>query len=211
VRTLVRAIAIAAVCLPLTAESVPRAQRELDYVLGAKPDIAAGASIYGTCAACHGPQGEGASDGTVPVIGGQYFTIIAKQIVDFRADVRRDVRMQHFADRTHLPLAQEIADVAAYVSTLKPLPREHDVTPEVLAHGARLYERRCERCHGAVAEGSEDMLVPRLGGQHLQYIRAQLDQLATNARPAMKRAHAMVQEMPNADVEAVAAYVSTLD
>ena len=84
-------IRLRALCLSLglltwagVASGAPVAQWELGVVLTRNPDVKNGEVIYATCAACHGSKGEGANDGTVPAIAGQSYTVIAKQIVDFR-------------------------------------------------------------------------------------------------------------------------------
>jgi cytochrome c oxidase subunit 2 len=97
------------------------AEREFAAVLRLKPDAVHGEQIFDTCAACHGDNGHGASDGSVPAIAGQNFRVIVRELVMFRHGGRSDPRMQHFTDRTHLTRgAQDIADVAAYVSQLQP-------------------------------------------------------------------------------------------
>ena len=97
------------------------AEREFAAVLRLKPDAVHGEQIFDTCAACHGDKGHGASDGSVPAIAGQNFRAVVRALVMFRHGGRSDPRMQHFTDRTHLSRgAQDIADVAAYVSQLQP-------------------------------------------------------------------------------------------
>jgi len=97
------------------------AEREFAAVLRLKPDAVQGEQIFDTCAACHGDKGHGASDGSVPAIAGQNFRAVVRALVMFRHGGRSDPRMQHFTDRTHLSRgAQDIADVAAYVSQLQP-------------------------------------------------------------------------------------------
>ncbi|HEY8507003.1 MAG TPA: c-type cytochrome [Steroidobacteraceae bacterium] len=91
------------------AYATPRAQREFDYVLRRTPDPTNGAEIYQTCAACHGVDGSGTSDGAVPAVAGQAFTVIAKQLVDFRVGARVDERMAHFTDVRHLAYSQDIS------------------------------------------------------------------------------------------------------
>jgi cytochrome c553 len=97
------------------------AEREFAAVLRLKPDAVHGEQIFDTCSACHGAKGHGASDGSVPAIAGRNFRVIVRALVMFRHGGRSDPRMQHFTDRTHLSRgAQDIADVAAYVSQLQP-------------------------------------------------------------------------------------------
>jgi cytochrome c oxidase subunit 2 len=184
---------------------------DLDQVLARTPDSTRGAKLYETCAACHGARGEGVADGSVPAIAGQPFTVLAKQLVAFRTGARLDARMQHFADTTHLSYSQEVADVAAYVSQLA--PRSALVSGSEGAGGGRgaiLYIRKCERCHGPMAEGSEIGYAPRLAGQYAPYLMSQLSQEG-GARPALKQAHAGVADsLSREDISALAATLSSL-
>jgi cytochrome c553 len=170
-----------------------------------------GAALYETCAACHGRKGEGASDGTVPAIGGQSYTVLAKQIVDFRAGLRGDPRMEHSIDRKHLPFSQPIADVALYISRLPAAAPKPPPQGASIERGAAAYARTCARCHGQVAEGKEDTLAPRLAGQHYPYILKQLDAAPNGERRTMVQSHAgLSQVLTRSELEAVAAYLTTL-
>jgi cytochrome c553 len=184
---------------------------DLDRVMARTPDVTHGARLYETCAACHGSRGEGVSDGAVPAIAGQPFSVIAKQLVDFRTGKRMDSRMQHFSDTTHLSYSQEVADVAAYVSHIE--PRASAAANDAGAGGglgAALYIRRCERCHGAMAEGNDAGFAPRLAGQHADYLKRQLGE-GVAARPAMKEAHVSVADALSTDnIAALAAMLSSL-
>jgi cytochrome c553 len=198
------------VCVSGVPCAAPGAQRELDLVLQRTPDPQNGAKLYETCAACHGNQGEGVSDGSVPAIGGQLFSFVAKQLVDFRNGVRSDPRMQHFADSRHLAYSQYIADVAAYVSTLRVAAPQQQESSRASARGAMLYARSCERCHGAVGEGNEGELVPRVAGQHFDYMQGQL-QRSAQSRPDMTNAHARVLgSLSKDELVAVTHYLANL-
>jgi cytochrome c553 len=188
--------------------AVPVAQREFDQVLKRVPDVTHGAALYDTCAACHGRDGEGVSDGTVPVLAGQSFNVIAKQIVDFRAGLRGDPRMAHFTAGRHLAFSQHIADVAAYIATL-PAPKRKAQVPS--NGSAAIYARECERCHGAGAEGSGDWLSPRIASQHAEYTLRQLDDAAAGRRLAMTETHArFVQSLTKDQLAALATYLASL-
>lgn len=193
------------------AGAVPVAQKELDLVLKRTPDATRGARLYETCSACHGPNAQGVSDGTVPTIAGESYTVLAKQLVDFRAGVRPDPRMQHFSDTQHLAYSQDIADVSLYVSRLPPRSSHGDAAAEVRERGAALYARTCQRCHGAAAQGKEDELAPRLAGQHADYIVRQLRYAVDGTRPLMTPTHSKaLKEISQGDVAAVAAFLSSM-
>ena len=198
------------VTFPFTATfAVPVAQREFDLVLKRTPDLASGAKEYEICAACHGMQGQGVSDGSVPAIGGQSFQVLAKQLVDFRSGGRTDLRMQHFSGTRHLAISQNIADVAAYISALKPPAPRNEKYKDPEARGGMLYARDCERCHGATGEGKEDWLTPRISAQHDVYLMSQLNDAAAGRRPAMASAHGkLIAALSPNDMAAVIGYIA---
>lgn len=201
---------IAAV-MPFAAHGASVAQREFDAVLRSKADVAHGQMLFETCAACHGSNGAGASDGTVPAIAAQHFRVIARELVDYRNDKRWDERMEHFTDKHHLSGAQDIADVAAYVSRLPPTRSLGQDGGEHGKHGAEVYARLCASCHGAAAEGDNQKGYPRLAGQHYEYLLSQLHDAAEGRRPDFSPEHVrLLQSFQGADFAAVAAYLARL-
>jgi len=191
------------------ATAVPRAERLFDQVLKRTPDAKHGAVLYETCAACHGSQGQGVADGSVPAIGGQPYTIVAKQLVDFRTERRKDVRMQHFADTRHLAYSQHVADVSAYIASLPPPQPRESGTAEEMARGARVYAQLCERCHGVNGRGREDWLAPRLAAQHPAYLSAQLDAAEAGRRLAMTKTHAsLLESLSEEDVSSLITWLA---
>src|SRR5688572_4900495 len=177
----------------LAQDTHPRELRDREFSEGASltPDLARGAALYNTCAACHGPQGRGTSDGEIPAIAGQHGSVLLKQLADFRYDQRWNERMQHFTDRHYLPDAQAVTDVAAYVASL---PRFPSTTTGIgdgrsLSEGAKVYFRHCEQCHGPLGQGDLLRRRPRLAGQHYAYLLRQLEETAQELRPGMDNAH----------------------
>ena len=186
-------------------------ERELDLVMTRNPDLQNGAALYATCAACHGPNGEGITDGSVPSLVGQPYTVIAAQIVAFRAGTRGDPRMVHFSDRRHLSFSQPIADVAAYIARLKPIEAKRSTPPSDDSRAALGYARSCERCHGSAAEGKEDPGTPRLASQHFEYLVKQLDDAAAGHRVTMANAHAALPTSLTRDqLVSIARYLASL-
>jgi cytochrome c553 len=176
-----------------------------------EPDLARGAKLFETCAACHGPDGTGTEDGEIPAIAGQHGSVLLKQLTDFRHAQRRDERMQYFADRHHLPGAQELTDVAAYVASLPRFPRTATGIGDgkSLGEGASVYFRECERCHRPLGQGDLLLRRPRLAGQHYAYLLRQLEDTAQNRRPGMDAAHVgMLQRISPAQMRGVADYLS---
>ena len=93
------------------------------------------------------------TNGSTPRIAGQHYRVIAKQIVDFRYGKRWDFRMEGMADRHHITGAQDIADVAAYVSKLARPGNRGIGSGEFVAEGSRIFAQQCQSCHGKDSGG----------------------------------------------------------
>jgi cytochrome c553 len=196
-----------------TQSTDPRVARDREFAKGAwlEPDLEHGAELYGSCAACHGPDGRGTEDGEVPAIAGQHGSVLLKQLTDFRHDQRWEERMRHFTDHHHLAGAQELTDVAAYVAYLPRFPPTAKGIGDgtALGKGASAYFQKCERCHGPLGQGSLLLNRPRLAGQHYGYLLRQLQETAANKRPGMDRAHVdMLRGVSPDELRGVADYLS---
>ncbi len=168
---------------------VAPAASELSAALAATADPVRGAELYRTCAACHGEDGGGVRDGTIPAIGGMPARLVVRQLVNFRREQRNDIRMQHFADARHLGSAQELADVAAYVAALERRTPAGIGDGRALDVGAKAYLRACSGCHGALGRAGRDGITPALAGQHQAYLERQLRDAAAGRRPSMGATH----------------------
>ena len=195
--------------LPLTVQAGSIPQQEYAQVLRSKPDIVHGEALFETCAACHGPQGAGVSDGTVPAIAGQHFHVIARQLVDYRYDRRWDLRMKHFTDQHHLDGAQDIADVATVISQLAVTKASDHGSAEYLQHGGEVYAHLCASCHGAAGEGDDRDGHPRLAGQHYDYLLRQMHDALEGRRPNFSPDHVrLLRRLERDDLTGVADYLS---
>jgi len=209
-------IAMLMVCLllalPETGSGADAAQRELGEALHARPDRVHGEALYhGMCTGCHGPDGGGRPDGSVPAIAGQYFSVITWEIVNYRHNRRWDSRMERSTDRHQLGDAQNIADVALYVSTLPPTQTSNVGDGKYLRDGQDAYSGSCAPCHGADAAGSNVHVVPRLAGQHYAYLLRQLHDVVEGGRPHFQPEHlTLLREFDQAKFVGVADYLSRL-
>src|SRR6185312_7246389 len=111
---------------PEPAVAISKRSAALDASLRLTPRLDRGAEIFETCAACHGTNAWGASDGSVPAVAGQSSSVLIEQIIEFRYDARHSIRMQHFTQPHHLATPQDVADVAGYIASLPP----REPTPE---------------------------------------------------------------------------------
>ena len=204
-------IALAFACmLPATPAGTAQSN-ELREALERKPNLEHGSSLYETCAACHQSDGSGVADNGIPIIAGQHYEVIVAQLVDFRRTDRVDLRMNAFAARHHLEGPQDLADVAAYISSI-PVRQTSEVgTGQFTAYGAQVYRRACVSCHGADAEGNGQLRYPRLAGQHYGYLVRQIEMMIGGTRFNMSWDHAeLLKSLTDQEIAGVADYVARL-
>ena len=182
-------------CVPLVAVAEPATRRELGQVQAAQPEEAHGQKLFEACAACHGADGGGTVDGSVPRIAGQHFSVLARQIVDFRRGVRWDVRMEGVATRHEvLATPQDIADVAWFVSRLERDGRRGVRDGQFVERGAMIYAASCASCHGVDGAGNEQKQIPRIAGQHASYLSRQIYDAVDGRRPPLSKSHRKIFE-----------------
>jgi len=185
---------------------------ETTDALKLKPNLAQGEKTYQLCATCHGKNGWGKQDGSFPVIASQHKSVIIKQLADIRARNRENPTMFPFAGNDVLGGPQGIEDVAGYIAQLPPNPDPGKGDGKQVALGKKIYAEKCAACHGQQGEGNADAFFPRIQGQHYAYLLRQLqwmrDGRRKNANPAML---AIIKEMDDASLSAVADYVSRIE
>jgi cytochrome c553 len=178
------------VLIPVLALGATREQREYTQVMAARPDSAHGAELFQRCVQCHGPDGGGVVSGSVPSIAGQHVSVLARQIVQFRAGQHWDMRMEGVASSHEIfSSPQDIADVANYVSMLDRAGKRGIGRGDYLDLGRAFYVTGCESCHGKEGEGDADKEIPRLAGQHSAYLARQIYDAVDNRRPGLARTH----------------------
>jgi len=131
-------------------------------------DAAHGKKLFALCAQCHGDDGAGSAETLAPAIGGLPVWYVTGQLHKFR----NGGRGTHYDDISGMrmrPMSmclrtdEEVADVAAYVSSLaKPSP-EHTLTGGNAESGKQKY-LVCASCHGANGEGNQALNAPPLAG-----------------------------------------------
>jgi cytochrome c553 len=194
-----------------------------------KGDVAAGQMMSAQCAACHGADGNSAAP-TFPRLAGQSAPYLYKQLMDFRDGRRVNALMAPMAmGKTD----QDLANLAAYFSTQKSGVNLAD--PAKVAAGERLYRggnaktgvTPCAGCHGPAGRGNSLAGFPKLGGQHADYVKAQLIAFRAAGRndsvdPSQKRMNdaakagepgimqMVAAKLSDTDIELLANYVSGL-
>jgi cbb3-type cytochrome c oxidase subunit III len=176
------------------------------------PDRANGERLFATCAACHGQDGSGRKDGSVPALAGQHWQVLTKLLLDFRYFRRWDSRMANTSASDHLRGPQEIADVIAYISSLPPRRAQSMGTGEHLKRGAQVYALRCASCHGREAQGNGPEGYPALAAQQYAYLARQIRDGREGTRPTFSTDHIRVlRELTPTDIDGVADYLARLE
>ena len=201
------AIASFALCMGLV--TTARAQ---DAKAG---DVVAGEKKVAMCIGCHNIPGYQASFPEiykVPKIAGQNAKYIASALTAYRKGERRHPTMRAIAASLS---DQDIADVAAYYSHLGqpdgPVPATLAVAvPDRL----RTAMATCTACHGVNFSTPTDGTIPRLAGQHGDYMLYALKAYQTEGNPNFGRKNAvmnaMAKPLSNADIEQITAWITSL-
>ena len=156
------------------------------------------------CSTCHGGTGVNSNGNSInpsyPNLAGQQAAYLETEMQEFHDHTRRDPAardMMWGIARNFTP--QQIKELAAFYSQQKPLPNPASSDPVQTAAGQKLFVEgsleksvpACAACHGANAEGNGP--IPRLAGQHADYLYKQL--MAFND-DAGRENHPETQERP---------------
>lgn len=198
--------------VPMSSQAGDVAEQEFAAALHARPSLMHGEALFDdTCIACHGPDGGGQANGGVPAIAAQHPRVVIRQLVDYRHGGRFDLRMEHSTGRHRLVNAQDIADVAAYVGQLPPTQAADTGNGDLVTAGQLVYARVCASCHGDSAMGNASDGVPRLAGQHYDYLLGQMIAVTEARRPAFPAEHALLfQHLQRSDLIGIADYLCRL-
>ena len=163
-----------------------------------------GAKLSNFCANCHGANGNSTTPDT-PNLAGQNPRYVLGQMLKFADGRRRNEFMQGLIKAMS---ADERIDTALYFSR-QPVTTQPSADAALVAQGKSYYDKVCFRCHGADGHGNESYA--RLAGQQMPYVTRTLTRYreggGTRMDPLMAAA---TQQMDDATIRAVAAYVSSL-
>ncbi len=138
---------------------------------------ARGEVLYQNCAPCHGADGHGQPDITVPQIAGLPVWYLTAQLTSYKNGMRgahaqdqEGLRMRPMS-RT-LKSQTDIDAVAAYVATL-PYTRASAAVVGDVAKGQAAFAT-CSACHGADGKGNEVLKAPPIAQLQDWYVVKQL-------------------------------------
>jgi cytochrome c553 len=179
----------------------------------AKPDTSAGGTKFGgTCAACHGADGNSGVPAN-PKLAQQHPEYIIKQLTEFKAGKRVSPIMQ--------PMAAGLSDAdirnIAYWAGSQKAKSGFAKDKELVSLGERIYrggiaDRQvpaCAGCHSPTGAGIPAQY-PRIGGQHADYTAAQLTAFRDGVRKNSVPMAQVAAKLNDREIKAVADYVAGL-
>jgi cytochrome c553 len=178
-------------------------------------DAAAGETKVAVCAACHGADGNSAL-GVNPKLAGQSERYTLKQLRDIKSGARSVPLMAGLLDNLN---DQDLADIAAFYAAQETTVQGAD--PELVELGERIYRTgiadlgvaACSACHSPTGNGVAQAGFTALGGQHAEYIAAQMKafRAGTRVNDGDTAPMRIVSErLTDREIEALASYISGL-
>jgi cytochrome c553 len=158
------------------------------------------------CAACHGETGNN-DNPEYPVLAGQSARYIYIQLKDFKEGRRPHPNM----DAIVQPLSREdMQALADWFSKQKPAPSKFKADPAKADAGRKKAEETlCSMCHLGGFAGQNE--IPRVAGQHYEYIRKQLSDFKARRRTNdAGNMTSVASTLSDADIENLAQYVTSL-
>lgn len=179
----------------------------------AKPDLAAGeAKATAVCVACHVADGSRGMP-TYPILQGQHPEYLVKQLTEFKEGKRKNAIMGGMAAAL---TPEDMRNVAAFYASKKAKDGVSK-NKDLVALGERIYRGgiakkgvpACAGCHSPNGAGIPAQY-PRLGGQHADYVKAQLISFRQGERMNSAQMSAISANLSDKEIEALSDYVAGL-
>ncbi|MEK6210295.1 MAG: c-type cytochrome [Pseudomonadota bacterium] len=170
-------------------------------------DAVAGKEKAVVCGACHGVDGNSTIPQN-PILAGQTSRYIYLQLKDFKEGRRKDPLMSPMAANLS---RKDMFDIAAYYAAQKPTNQNSRGDASKAARGKPVADAAlCTMCHLGGFSGQNE--VPRAAGQHYEYALKQLKDFKTKTRSNdAGNMTAVLRTIPDEDLEALAAYIASLN
>lgn len=172
---------------------------------------AALAKVATVCQNCHGPKGN-STTGMFPRLNGQQADYIETQLKNFREHRRSDPHAMAYMWGMASQLDDALVeDIAKYYASQTPTPPQ--TGGALAARGKDIFMNGaadhgvppCQACHGEHGEGAG--AVPRIAGQHADYLKRQLEDFRSLLRENQIM-HANTKDMTDSEIEAVVSYLA---
>lgn len=147
-----------------------------------------GATLGGTCAACHGYNGS--SVGIIPSIAGNKVDYFVDTMEAFKSGERKSTVMGRVAKGY---TSEEIKKMGEFFASKPARPMAQDYDPVKAALGAKIHKESCNKCHeDGGKSGKED---PILAGQSMLYLKYSMADFKTKAREPDNKMTKKVKEV----------------
>ena len=138
-----------------------------------------------------------------------------KHLMDIRNGSRHFSLMYPFVQERTIGGYQELSNVVAYISTL-PMDPGHSRGPwpkgsKEYRQGQKIYKQLCASCHGDNGEGNNELVYPKLQGQHFQYSSQQLGRIKSGVRKVHPAMQAVIEGLDPEQLDKAANYASYFD
>lgn len=168
--------------------------------------------VTAVCVACHAQDGNSVIS-LNPKLAGQHPEYLEKQLTEFKSGKRANAVMSGMASALS---PEDMKNLAAYFSSQK-LTLGTAKTNGAGSLGEKIYRGgiaatnvpACAACHGPTGAGLPKQF-PRMGGQHADYIQAQLKNFRTGERANAPMMMTIATKMTDAEMAAVADYIQGL-
>lgn len=178
-------------------ESNPKLTEEL---------LKTGRKVAAVCANCHGDGGNSLKP-DIPNLAGQNSAYLLEQLHKFAEGQRRNAFMEGMIKALK---SDEKIGMVLFYERQTVVTQKSGTNAALVAKGKEYYSRICWRCHAADGHGNEQFA--RIAGQQPVYLSSTLKHyrsgVGARTDPLMG---ATTKLMSDADIEAVVAYVSSME
>jgi len=158
-----------------------------------------------TCVACHGPAGKSVVS-IYPHLAGQHFYYVYTQLKDLKSGLRSNPVMSPLAS---VLKKEDMQLIAEYYSRQSWPKTNSKATKEQIILAKKVIDSgQCVACHLGGFEGNSR--VPRLAGQHATYLETTMLDFKNKVRNNSPSKSALLATFSEAEIKAVAAYLSGL-
>jgi cytochrome c553 len=173
----------------------------------AQGDPEAGKQKAVVCGACHGVDGNSPS-AQYPILAGQTHRYLYLQLKDFKEGRRKDPLMSPMVVSLS---RQDMYDLSAYFSAQKPQSSTFKVESAKVVEGKKVADAAlCTMCHLGGFSGQNE--IPRVGGQHYEYIVKQLRDFRAKTRTNdAGNMTSVTNNLTDDQIDALAQYITNLN
>jgi sulfide dehydrogenase cytochrome subunit len=167
------------------------------------------------CYSCHGKDGV-SNKADIPTIGGYSAIYITDSMTAFRNNERPCEETEilsgsHKGDKTDMcAVAKDLSgadtiEVANHLATLPFVRTKQSFDAEKAKLGKAVQNRKCKKCHEDGGSSPDDD-AGILAGQHMEYIKNQMEQYSTGKRPMTEKMKVKYEKLSKEDLENILHY-----